>query len=293
MPNNKKSYVNWGDVAIGSGTTALGALLFNRFILGNKSWKSHAIASAIGATLGGGGTALYEYLDGVIDSKKDKKTKRLETLMKDKNFREKVEAHANKPGWVRDLGPYVNLANAPVYGAAGHLAGSQADRIVASALGRRPASIQVLTGNGSQDIKVSYSKLGGGPGVLDSSDIAKLDDVGKANLVDLVDKNKMYDIKLTKQQLDNAALLGNVQNKPTYKNPFIREWDSIVDGIKPLKTKAGWRNLPKNVLNSFKSGRGFSALGRRAGVGFGVLAAIDNFMERGDLEEARKRYYSE
>ena len=49
---------------VGAGLGGLAGLLFNRYALGNESAGSAALASALGAALGGGGSAAYDYFAG-------------------------------------------------------------------------------------------------------------------------------------------------------------------------------------------------------------------------------------
>lgn len=208
--NNKNSFdFDWKRAAIGGGTGLLGGLLFNRFILGNRTWKSHAIASAIGAALGGGGVTLYDYLDYKDGGKKKLKPEREKEIKKFIKEEENPTA-GDKVKKVYATNPVVNVTT----GAAGGAAGGHLVDIVANKK-YRPETVVVQLDNGkSKAIPVQYGgkaqRAIGMGGIIDNKELSTLSTSERKRLIQKISENNL-DVRFTPYQKNDPLLMGGIR----------------------------------------------------------------------------------
>lgn len=224
--------IDWGHTAIGGGAGALGGLLFNRFLLGNRTWRSHAIASAIGAALGGGGTALYEHLD-----RKNKKKlgdsgitpAREEELME-------YEKRRKNPTPGDKLVSAVNnsMGGRPVaYGATGGIVGKAIEGAAAKAAGRRSDTVLIPDGNGKiTAVPVQYAKMDKLKlfhGSLSNEAISKLSPFERAYLLSEADR---LGIKVNQEQLTNPGGFGLNTPLPVSSQGGLKQRKDLLEAHK-------------------------------------------------------------
>lgn len=222
--NNTNSFdFDWKRAAIGGGTGLLGGLLFNRFILGNRTWKSHAIASAIGAALGGGGVTLYDYLD-YKDRGKKKLTSEREKEVKKFIAEEENPTAGDKIEKVYATSPVVNVTTGAAGGAAaGHFVG---DKLANKKY--RPADVVIQLDNGERkSIPIQYGgkaqrTLGMG-GIIDNKELAELSISERKRLVQKISKNNL-DVRFTPYQKNDPLLMGGIR-------PTTRKEEKQILGI--------------------------------------------------------------
>lgn len=259
------SNIKWDNAAIGGGAGILGGLLFNRFILGNKTWRSRAIASAIGAALGGGGSILYDQLNnGVLrgNSSGGKRDNNSKDLTEDRKT--ELENYKNTTALARDLtgSPTLNVvARSAVGGATGAAAGRLLDAGQQTILGARTKQPIVVPRPGSKtqpEVRVEYGKLGG-RGTLNSSDIAKLTHREKEILLSQVNSGK-YDVALTADQRINPALFGGIQ-RPS--DVMKARKLAVMDARRSMSTLPDIETLESRVASSQKDLYDAQAYGKK------------------------------
>lgn len=244
--NNTNSFdFDWKRAAIGGGTGLLGGLLFNRFILGNRTWKSHAIASAIGAALGGGGVTLYDYLD-YKDRSKKKLTPEREKEVKKFIAEEENPTAGDKVKKVYATNPVVNVTTGAMGGAgAGHLVDKMANKKY------RPETVAIQLDNGKRKtIPIQYGgkaqRAIGMGGIIDNKELAALSVSERQRLIQEISKNNL-DIRFTPYQKNSPLLMGGV--RPTTR----QEEKQVLEILREARARRSAMPDIKAAKNEFKT----------------------------------------
>jgi hypothetical protein len=270
------SNIDWGKTAIGGGAGALSALLFNRFILGNKTWKSHAIASGIGALLGGGGTALYNHLDR-LEKQKSISTSTSKKLSPERIAEiKKYEETPTVTKAITTTPEGTAGTRIPGFAAAGHVIGVQADRAQQKLMGARltpkdgNSGERVIMSMGADGkpvpVRVHFGKIGY-RGSINSEDVAKLPFNERVKLFEKIQSGEL-DVSLSPEQRTNPLLFGEIKRP----GAAIRARRNIIESMNnrlealPNIEDAAWRveNAQESLHNAQAYNKKLSHVFQRA-----------------------------